>query len=76
MAPDSLRTQLVKIALAWEKTFGTAPAITSAISELDAALLVGHTIEIYASTCCGSGRMAVSKLAMLYDRSYCLRAPS
>jgi hypothetical protein len=36
-----LRKQLVDVALEWEKQFGVAPSITSAISELGAARLVG-----------------------------------
>jgi len=32
---------LVEAALQWESHFGVAPSITSTISELDAALLVG-----------------------------------
>jgi hypothetical protein len=46
-----LRSQLVEIALQWQKRFGVAPAITSAISELDAALLVGMTEEEYRLDC-------------------------
>ena len=42
-----LRTKLVEIALAWEQSFGNAPHITAALSELDAALLVGVSIEDY-----------------------------
>jgi len=37
----NLREKLVSTALEWQKRFGVAPAITSAISEYDAALLVG-----------------------------------
>lgn len=37
----SLRTNLVRLALAWQGRFGVAPAITSAVSEYDAARLVG-----------------------------------
>jgi hypothetical protein len=36
-----IRNELVTLALEWQEKFGVAPAITSAISELDAALLVG-----------------------------------
>jgi hypothetical protein len=43
-----LRDQLVNVALAWEGSFGNAPHITAALSELDAALLVGFPIEEYA----------------------------
>lgn len=47
---NNLRDQLVSTALAWEKAFGCAPQITSALSELDAALLVGCTIEQYSTS--------------------------
>lgn len=46
-----LRSRLVEVALEWQRTFGVAPAITSAISELDGALLVGMTPSEYASDC-------------------------
>lgn len=36
-----LRDDLVKIALQWQERYGVAPSITSAISEYDAAMLVG-----------------------------------
>ena len=39
MAP--IRDRLVSIALEWQQRFGVAPAITSQLSELDAARLVG-----------------------------------
>lgn len=38
---DSLRTHLIKTALEWQNRFGVAPAITSSVSEYDAAVLVG-----------------------------------
>jgi len=40
-AVSELRSKLVTIALQWQERFGVAPAITSAISELDAAVLAG-----------------------------------
>lgn len=43
----TLRNKLVDIALQWQESFGVAPAITSAISEYDAALLVGMTESEY-----------------------------
>jgi len=46
-----LRSQLVEVALQWQDRFGVAPAITSAISELDAALLIGMTDDEYCSDC-------------------------
>ncbi|MEP6390887.1 MAG: hypothetical protein ABJ056_13280 [Halioglobus sp.] len=43
----NLRQTLVETALAWQKRYGVAPAITSTISELDAARLVGMSDEEY-----------------------------
>ena len=37
----TLRGKLVDIALEWQDRFGVAPSITSAISEYDAAMLIG-----------------------------------
>ena len=54
-----LRTQLVAIALEWEIRFGIAPSVTSAISEYDAALLVGCSEQDYCA--CRKLRTAVSK---------------
>jgi hypothetical protein len=52
--PDvSLRSRLVAIALEWERSFGVAPQITSAISEYDAARLVGHSDESLSKDCIG-----------------------
>ena len=45
----SLRTRLIETALLWQARYGVAPSITSAISELDAALLVGMTEDDYSS---------------------------
>ena len=44
-----LRSELVASALSWERAFGNAPQITSVLSELDAALLVGCSIEQYSA---------------------------
>ncbi len=43
----TLRNQLVAIAREWQKKYGVAPAITSSISEYDAAMLVGMTEDDY-----------------------------
>ena len=43
----SLRKKLVDTAIQWQERFGVAPSITSAISEYDAALLVGMTENEY-----------------------------
>jgi len=42
-----VRTNLINAVLEWERNFGVAPSITSAISEFDAALLVGCSQEEY-----------------------------
>jgi hypothetical protein len=44
-----LRGRLVQVSLEWESSFGVAPSITSAISELDAALIVGMSEDDYSS---------------------------
>ena len=55
----SIRERLVHIALAWESRFGNAPAITSAISEYDAAMLLGMSEDEYSA--CMSGVSAVRR---------------
>lgn len=42
-----LRAQLVSIALEWQRHYGIAPHITPALSEYDAAKLVGLTDDEY-----------------------------
>lgn len=61
MTPNDLspRARLVTIALEWERAFGVAPQITSAVSEYDAARLVGHSEESFGHDCIG--RTAVSR---------------
>jgi hypothetical protein len=56
---SSLRSRLVTIALEWEQAFGVSPQITNAISEYDAARLVGHSDESYSRDC--AGRTAVTR---------------
>jgi hypothetical protein len=56
---ENLRERLVQIALDWERAFGNAPHITASISELDAALLVGMSIEDYSA--CMQGSTAVQR---------------
>ena len=51
---ELLRDQLVKAALAWERAFCNAPFITSALSELDAALLLGCSATEYSDAMRGS----------------------
>ena len=43
----TLRNKLIDIALQWQESFGVAPSITSAISEYDAAMLVGMSEKEY-----------------------------
>ena len=43
----TLRSQLVSLALQWEQEFGVAPQVTSAVSEYDAALLLGLSEQEY-----------------------------
>jgi hypothetical protein len=54
-----LRSRLIEVALEWEKYFGVAPNITSAISEIDAAQLIGMNVDAYCAD--GKRRTAVSK---------------
>ena len=42
-----LRDKLVEIALQWQTKYGVAPQITSAVSEYDAAMLVGMSENEY-----------------------------
>ncbi len=44
-----LRDQLVDLALRWEQAFGNAPHITAALSEFDAAQLVGFSMDEYSA---------------------------
>ena len=48
---DGIRDRLVGIALEWQRRFGVAPSITSAISEFDAVGLVNMTLSEYESQC-------------------------
>ena len=49
-----LRARLVTIALEWERAFGNAPSITTALSEYDAAMLLGLTQLEYSNAMQGS----------------------
>lgn len=42
-----LRDKLVEVALEWQSKFGVSPSITSAVSEYDAAMLVGMSEPEY-----------------------------
>ena len=42
-----IRNELITLALEWQNKFGVAPAITSTLSEYDAAMLVGMTENEY-----------------------------
>ena len=54
-----LRTAMVEVALEWQQEMGVAPAITSALSEYDAAQLVGCPYECLVEQ--GVVKTAVSK---------------
>ena len=43
----TLRNNLVDVALQWQEKYGVAPSITSAVSEYDAAMLVGMNESEY-----------------------------
>ena len=43
----NIRSQLVEIALEWQERYGVAPAITSAVSEYDAAMMLGMEEKEY-----------------------------
>ncbi|MDA8119222.1 hypothetical protein A9R16_008200 [Acidiferrobacter thiooxydans] len=62
-----LRTQLVEAALAWQERYGIAPAITAALSEYDAAHLLGITDDDYSH--CMTDRTAVTRGADFVWRS-------
>ncbi len=42
-----IRNKLISVALEWQEKYGVAPSITSALSEYDAAMIVGCTEEQY-----------------------------
>jgi hypothetical protein len=56
---DDLRDKLVDLALTWERAFGNAPHITAALSEFDAARLMGCSLDEYAK--CMQGVTAVRR---------------
>jgi len=56
---ENIRAELIKTALEWEARFSVIPQITSAISEYDAAMLVGCTEDQYSHIMIG--RTAVTK---------------
>ncbi len=58
-AMESIRQQLIDVALECQKRFGVAPAITSTLSEYDAAMLVGCSEKEYSTN--GQSRTAVTK---------------
>ena len=55
----SLRNELVKLALKWEKQFGVAPNITGIVGEYDVAMQVGLDEEEYSY--CMRGTTAVQR---------------
>jgi len=56
---ESIRDSLVKIALEWEAKYTVMPQITSAISEYDAARLIGCDDKTYSNIM--KGQTAVTK---------------
>jgi hypothetical protein len=61
MINDELRQSLIDLALAWERKYGIAPSIVSAISEYDAATkLVGMSDSAYSQYMKEHNRTAVS----------------
>ncbi len=56
---ENLKERLVNVTLEWERRFGVAPAITSVLSEYDAAMLIGVSEEDYSNAM--DGRTAVSR---------------
>jgi len=54
---SDLRSRLIEIALEWEDYFGVAPSITSSLSELDGARLIGMAEGDYRT--CGRNRTAI-----------------
>jgi hypothetical protein len=56
---DQLRQELIDLALEWERRYAVAPSITNALSEYDAARLVGHTADSLGLDCVG--RTAVTR---------------
>jgi hypothetical protein len=55
----TLREELINISLRWQDKFGICPAITCAVSEFDAATLIGMPEQVYAEFM--KDRTAVSK---------------
>jgi len=55
----TLRQRLVSTALEWQHEYGVAPAITSVLSEYDAAVLVGCSEDGY--SCYMKDKTAVSR---------------
>lgn len=51
---EDLRARLIEASLEWERAFANAPSITSAVSELDAALLLGCSLAEYSAAVKGS----------------------
>jgi len=58
---EALRKKLVAVALSWEAAFGNAPQITAALSELDAAMLVGLSLNEYSNAMRTSNITVVQK---------------
>jgi hypothetical protein len=66
----SLRASLVEIALQWESAFGNAPSITPALSEFDAAVLLGCSVEEYSECMRGSTTVQRGYDFMFHGKRY------
>lgn len=53
LSANELRQNLVALTLEWERRYAVSPAITGAISEFDAACLVGHSPDSFGLDCIG-----------------------
>ena len=51
---SDLRHRLVSVVLEWERVFGNAPSVTSAVSEYDAAMLLGMSEDDYSRSMRGT----------------------
>lgn len=49
-----LRLQLINVALEWERQYSVLPRVGDALSEFDAAMLVGHTPETFSQAMIGT----------------------
>ena len=62
-----IRARLVSTALEWEKSYGVAPGITSAISEIDAAELIGAQIDKHTENQISASKLVGFELEPTYS---------